>query len=297
MTEIKWRASRSVSALYVAAALARGEQLSDTRLTEALAPAAETLETALSTAGFSDDVFWRYAVPLAEATENHQERARQILRQATGHDPAEETVLGIAQAIQGVHEAFDRARPDAVRELTLRTGPLRELWEARGPGMLAGIRRLTEKTVVVEQALVYTVTPISGAGGGAAYPSQDAVAIEAVLANPHAALPEVARLGWLLACLGSESLGVNSGIAPSKLPRLASLATIVPTLAAAEFVELATCDPTNISRALCAWLGVRPEDADQMAAILDRWWRTYSQDRAPWAVSLGALDRLLAART
>jgi hypothetical protein len=297
VTEIKWRASSSVSALYVAAALAHGEQLSDARLAEALAPLAETLEAALSAAGFSDDVFWRYAVPLAGATENAPELARQVFRQATSHDPAEQTVIGIAKAMQGLREAFDRARPDAVRELSLRTGPLRELWEARGPGLLAAIGRGTARELIVDQATVYAVPPISSHGGGEAYAAARAVAIEAVLANPHAALPEVARLGWLLARLGSEANGRGLGIAPAKLPRLASLAMIAPTLAAAEFVELAAFDLSTMSLALHAWQGVKPEVADDLAVILDRWWRTYSENRVPWAEAIATLERMVGAST
>ncbi|HVU85898.1 MAG TPA: hypothetical protein VHD36_01160 [Pirellulales bacterium] len=292
MTEINWLASGAVSALYAAAAVARGQVLTDSRLAQALAPPVEKLLAGMSAAGLAEPAFWRHAVPLAGTTENDHDLADQIVGHMTGTRPTEEMVARLAGALRDVRQAFDRARPDAVRELTLRTGPLRELWEARGPGHLAAIRRFTEPAVIVQRALVYAVPPIAG-GGGEAYASEHAVAIEAVLANPHAALPEVVRLGWLVARLGSDALGAASGIAPSKLSRLVAVATLMPALAAAEWVELAAFDIPTIALALRAWQGVKPEDADDQAATLDRWWRTYSEERPSWAAALESLDRML----
>ena len=59
MTEIHWRASSSVSALYTASG-SGGRQLTEARLVEALAPPTERLVAAITAAGFSDEAFWRY---------------------------------------------------------------------------------------------------------------------------------------------------------------------------------------------------------------------------------------------
>ena len=71
---------------------------------------------------------------------------------------------------------------------------------------MAAIGRLTERELVVERADVILVHPVLG-GGGWAYPPYNAVCFEAVLANPIAELPEVVRLGWLLAQLNLDSAG------------------------------------------------------------------------------------------
>src|SRR5690606_23019649 len=91
----------------------------------------------------------------------------------------------------------------ALEELELRSAPLREQWEARGGGLLATLARLTTAGLVPEMADVILVHPVLG-GGGAAHWQYNSVQFEAVLANPLAELPEVLRLGWLLAQLNFD---------------------------------------------------------------------------------------------
>ncbi len=69
--------------------------------------------------------------------------------------------------------------------------------------------------------------------------------IEAVLANEHFQLPEVVRLGWLLAQLVYHQDESDT--------RQRGLELVTPVLKAAEVVELAHCDPPTTRLALDAW--------------------------------------------
>ena len=172
--------------------------------------------------------------------------------------------------------------------MELRSEPLREQWEARGPGLMANVARLIGDEVVAE-ADVILVQPALG-GGGAAYPKYNSVSMEAVLANPIAELPEVVRLGWLLAQLNLDLPRYEEVLPRDRLLDVGPLAMIPPLLAAAQDVELAHLDEATLGTALAAWR-VPPADPTK---LID-WWETCQSSSFSWAVALGALDRMLAA--
>ena len=88
---------------------------------------------------------------------------------------------------------------DVSEELRLRQRPLREIWEASGPGMLFQIGRQTMRPIV-SRLQVQGLLPLCG-GFGRSFAESDCVQIELVLANPTAEVPEVVRLAWLVAQL------------------------------------------------------------------------------------------------
>src|SRR5206468_2245664 len=110
----------------------------------------------------------------------------------------------------------------------------------------------TDPTVLVPQADVVLVHPFLG-GHGQAWLFYNCVTLEGVLANPHAELPEVVRLGWLLSQLNLELPAISELIEPLRLPRVGSLAMLCVALSAAEEVELARADERTIARAIDWW--------------------------------------------
>ena len=295
MTELKWLASSSASALYAAATLTAGQPVVDPRLALAIAPPAALLAAVLRAAALAPDAFFRHAVPLAAGIENNRELAGLSLRKALGLQPSEGLVSRLSAAIAAVEAAFRRELPGAVDELELRSGPLREQWEARGPGLLAATGRSTDPALIVERAEVLLLQPVLG-GGGEAYLPYNVVSIEAVLANPHAALPEVVRLAWLISTLHTDLHRFSEGIAPARLPWLAGMAMLPAALEAAEYVELAKNDPPTLRLALAVWGLGTAADADRaetLASTLEDWWRTFGETRPAWGVALAALDRML----
>lgn len=182
-------------------------------------------------------------------------------------------------------------------EMMLRIGPLRQLWEARGPGLMHSLNQTLGGPAIVEHARISGVYPITG-GGGIAHPSRAVATIEAVLANPWDQLPEVVRLGWLLSQLSPNPLVAHA--ASDKTPgmnasRVLALAMIPAVLTAAQHVELAYYHPRTIELAISHWFIPRLDHAAQLAAVLDDWWQRHTECATAWPESLVALHRAIVA--
>jgi hypothetical protein len=289
---LRWIVSTSASAFHAAEALARGQPLADAALAQALAEPAGYLAAVLADTGIPADVFWDHAAALAAGIHNNRELASVSLAKTIGRSPRQAGLIDpLAAAIAGLENAYNAFAPRSNDDLELRSGPLREQWEARGPGVLAQIGRATEPDLIVSQADVLLVHPALG-GSGRAHLAYNSVRIEAVLANPHPALPEVVRLAWLIAQLNND-LPVHQGNLPrQRASEVAALALIPAALAAAEGVELARYDAAAMELALTAWQrGV--QDSSRIVPTLMEWWDVYLESPPFWSVALAALDRML----
>lgn len=168
-------------------------------------------------------------------------------------------------------------RASIAEQLRLRTGPLREQWEARGPGLLKQLGLLTEPVGAASPITVLPVLPVCG-GHGLCLADSREVTIEAVLANPHAELPEVARLGWLVGCVDAPPGEASAA------------ATAVAAIAAAEAVELASLDAATIALAINAWRIDLPAATPDLLA---EWWRRYRESPTPWPVAVESLEAMV----
>lgn len=274
--------------------MAHQEKLIDERLNVALAAPVASLVEELARGGIDVEAFFREAVPLAADFENNRELAERVLVKLPGRsDVQNQQAAGrLAGWFTALEAAVTSAVPGAVDELALRGGPLREQWEARGPGLLAALARTTEAGLLPAGAEVVLVYPALG-GAGAAHLPYNKATLEAVLTNPFADLPETVRLGWLLSTLNLDLPKYSEAIPRDRLQRLAGLATLPAALAAAADVELVAGEPP-LARVLTAWR-LASEGAEALAGTLAEWWTTYQESRPPWQVALAALDRLLPA--
>jgi hypothetical protein len=193
-------------------------------------------------------------------------------------------------AAAAVEAAARDALPQWTEELALRERPLREQWEARGPGLLLQIGNWTDEDLLVPECEVLLVHPALG-GGGEAHLAYNSVRIEAVLANSVTELPEAVRLAWLIAQLQLDLPRYSESIHADRLPHVARFAMLPVTLAAAETVELARYTPENLQLAISAWQLRAPPEIDA-AALVSQWWQTYQETRPPWNIALTALDQL-----
>ncbi len=294
MIELRWIASSSTSALYVAAALARGSEIVDPRIAPAIAAPGcqlrDSVAEVIAPAGF-----FHHLVPLSAGIESNRELVGLALRKTAGRAFDEQVINRLAAEVGAVEQAFRTLLPDAVAELELRSAPPREQWEARGPGLLAAIGRMTARELVPERADVLLVHPVLG-GGGEAYLPYNSVTLEAMLANPLAELPEIVRLAWLLSTLQLDLPRYSEEIPRQRLDRLAGLAMLPAALAAAEYVELARNDDRTLRQALTAWrLAESAQETEAMAQALGNWWQTFRNSPTSWRVALAALDQLLPA--
>ncbi len=297
--DLRWRASLSASCFHAARAIALGQPLVDNRLAQALSPSVASLSAELSASGISFATFFEQVVPLAADFENNRELARRVLARFSGRSEVqnEQAAGRLAGWFNELESAFSAAVSGVVDELTLRGRPLREQWEARGPGLLAAIGRLTEPGVLAEGGEVVLVYPVQG-GGGAAHLAYNKVSFEAVLANPIVELPETVRLGWLLSTLNLDLPKYSEALPRQRLDSLAPLAMLPAALAAAQDVELVHGVAPSLAHAMTVWRVVQDDDdIKSLADMLDRWWKTYQERRPPWAVALAALEQMLPART
>ena len=286
-TILNWRVSSSASALHAAAAVVRGEALADASLASALMEPAAELQGEIQAAQLPAERFWRNLLGVSASIESNRELAKLALVKTIGRGiAAENAEPRIAAAVTVIEAAFQRRLPKLAEELPLRIGPLREQWEARGPGFLRQIGVLTEEALLVEQAEVVVIHPALG-GGGEAWLAGNQVRIEGVLANPHPQLPEAVRLGWLLSQLNLDLPLLSENVHADRLPRVAGLAMLPAALAAGREVELCQDLPELLGQAMKAWRLA----AD--ATVLTQWWETYRDSRPPFAVGLAGLDKML----
>ncbi len=181
--------------------------------------------------------------------------------------------------------------PKLQEQLELRAGPIRDLWNGYGNGLLAHIGRLTDRDLLVEQAEVILVQPLLG-GFGAAHLAQNRIRLEAMLTNPMPELPEVVRLAWLFSQLQLDAPKYSEGVHGRRLNEVAGLAMLPPALAAGQVVELTKIDEPTLALAIEQWQVPVPSDVDVVSTLF-AWWETYLQTRPAWFVALTALDRML----
>ena len=294
---LHWKPSVRASALHAAELLCRSRTLVDPALAEALSGPTAELDREIAAAGLPQERFWVTLTALAATFDGQRELAEVALTKTVGREKALPLVGRFAGWIADLEIAFQRAIPDLTQQLELRGQPLREHWEARGPGLLAGIGRLTEPGLLVEEAEVVLVYPASG-GGGRAHVPYNSVRIEAVLTNPLPQLPEVVRLGWLLAQLNLDLSDYQGTLSRDRAEFVGALALLPVVLAAAEDVELARFDLATLTAALSAWECLEPPqnaaaDPVKLAETLTAWWETYQSTRPSWSVALAALDRMI----
>jgi hypothetical protein len=289
---LRWIASVSASCLHAADAFVRGNPLVDSRVTAAVSAPASGLRDEILASPLPPQRFWRQLLSLAHQIENNRELAAVAIRKTVGSSIALEPLANrIAGWLTTLEKEMQAAIPGMVDELDLRSRPLRELWDARGPGLLHSVAQLTDERLLVENAEVVLVLPVLG-GGGAGHLSNNSVRIEAVLTNNLPQLPEVVRLGWLLAQLNCDLPMFSESISADRLPAVAQLALLPPVLQAAETVEWSAFNPQTVADALAAWHLDLPTDPD-MADSLLVWWQTYQETRPDWKTALAALDRMI----
>jgi hypothetical protein len=289
---LTWKTPLTTSCLHAAEGWCRGLALIDPALAEAIPGPAAELKAAVESLAAPPGRVWRQLFALSGSSDASRHIAETAVAKTIGRGQHFEFQAScLAAAISDLQASVRGANPKLIDELALRERPLREQWEARGPGLIWNIANLTEAGLVPEQADVLLVFPAFG-GFGAAHLQANAVRIEAVLANPNADLPEVVRLAWLLAQLNLDLPRHSEEIHADRLPHVARLAMIPPTLKAAEAVELVQYSPELVARAIAAWQLAVPPGVDA-ASIVSDWWETYQLDKPPFRVALAALDAMV----
>jgi hypothetical protein len=287
---LRWRTNASASCLHAAACRWAGLAAANAEFERAIASPADALIGEISGAGWQVDQVLDELTSLAAEIDNNRELVDRLISRRRLQVVEAEVPVCVAGAIADLEAAMRRWQPQIEEELAARVRPLREQWEARGPGMLQEVGRLTQPEVVPAAAEVILVLPYAG-GRGVAHPAQNRVTLEAVLVNPLPALPEAVRLAWLLSQLNAEMPWLTDVVPPVRAAAAMRLAMIPPVLAAAEAVELTHCDEASIAGAIHAWL---PNiDAESAAPKMWSWWNAWMEHPTRWPVAVAALEQLV----
>jgi hypothetical protein len=290
--QIRWLPSFATTCMHAAAGVARGWEFADPRLVAAREPCA-ALQATIHALALPESRIWRLLCANAVDFDSSRPLAEVALKKGVGAGALADRSLGpLSAAIAGVQSAVGAAIPNLTEELALRIRPLQEQWEARGPGLMRSIARLTDERLIVEAADIILVHPVFG-GSGDAHLQRNSIRLEAVLTNPHPELPEVVRIAWLLAQLQCDLPAFSEAFSAEQLPRVAKLALLPPVLAAAEDLELVRNSPELMTKAMEAWR-IEPAPAVNFGSTLLAWWETVIDSRPNWTVALTGLERLMA---
>ncbi len=290
--QLQWTVSFRASCLHAAEAFAHGQLIVDPLLAEAVTDPAQGLRQAIQAAGLPRTEFWRNLTGLAPLTDGLRDLVERAVTQTIGSARAAAVADTLVPSIGDLESSVRQALPNLLDELSLRLLPLREQWEAQGPGLLQSVARWTDPRMVVPDARVVLVHPALG-GGGSAHLRLNSVHLEAVLTNPVPQLPENLRLAWLLAQLGLDRPVFRDQIAGSRRPDVAALAMLPVTLQAAQDAGLVLRGIALIDLALSAWQVLTPTHLVDPADVLERWWATCLETHPRWEIALTALDRML----
>ena len=294
---LQWISSYSTSALHAAECLCRfSSQVQDENLRDKLGPAAQALGTCLEDLDAQrTQGFWDELAVLGSKINSNSALANQLITEHGQGFVEQSLIQRLTGSITDVEAAFKLLFPKYVEQFDYRIRPLQEQWIGYGSGFLAHIRRLTRSDELIREACVIGVQPILG-GAGRAHVEHQAIHIEAVLTNPLPELPEVVRLGWLLSQL--HSLGFRSQLTYSQesLRNLLPIAMLIPSLAAAEVLELTQCNEAIAELAIENWNIAIPANQDvstELIPPLMDWWETCLKTKPDWSVAIKALAQRL----
>ncbi len=289
-TELRWKASLSATCMHAALCQRAGVPAADEQVAAALDRPIADLLTEIQEALWPLDATLAQLASLSAEYENNVELVTRVVARLR-IETAAGLIKRVAGALADVETALHRARPEIVEELAVRGGPLRQQWDARGPGMLREIARLTDESVVPESAEVVLVAPYVG-GHGLAHPAQNRVTIEAVLVNPHPDLPEAVRLAWLVSQLNGDLPPLADVLPADVRARIVPLAMLAPAVAAGAAVELTADGEAAVESALDAWR-VRADLPADVGAKLWQWWSAWVEGAGRWPVAVAALAQML----
>jgi len=287
--QLRWKASFSATCLHAANCVSEGLPAADAQLIASLRPAIDQLLHEVEACELPADSMLLLLESLSAEHDNNRQLVELAVSKLQGRSTlGQDSIARLAGCVADLEAAMLRARPQLVEELAVRGRPLREQWEARGPGLLKEMRRLVgEDSFLAPAAEIVLVAPLVG-GHGRAHLQSNRVTFEAVLANPHAELPEVLRLGWLLGQLNFDLPRFSDSISGNRLGFVASLATLPLVLAAAETVELLPSASGMLSQALECW-----HQPTEMAECLHDWWQAYVEGNVRWTVAIAGLEAML----
>jgi len=295
--QLTWIPNASASALHAAEAIClHRSKLTDRRVEEAIGEYAVGLgEWIDQAASFDSARFWSTLLGLSAMIDSNMELSSAVVRKSLLRLAEATAITQLTGFLDDIEAAYNQLFPKFSEQALMRARPLQEHWLGYGQGLLAHLGRLTQKSLLVDEARVILLQPVLG-GAGVSHFEQNSVRIEAVLTNPMVELPEVVRLAWLLSQLNLDLPIHADNLGSNMLHRLAPLVMLPPVLAAAEVMELSKCDESIAELAIEHWHIPVPRDKDVhqfVVPMMMDWWETYLQTRPNWGTAMQAFAKML----
>ena len=289
-TTLHWVASLTATAIYAAEAVSRGLPVVDSPLDHGFLDGVRELRSWIGRRKEPAALIWNHLGGLAGRLDDPYALASEVTVQLQEEVPAGVSAE-LGETIATLKQATRNACPDLLSELAVRVRPLREQWEARGPGLMRHASELVGISLSPDTIRVELVMPLLG-GGGRAYLGYGCCCLEAVLVDRDGDLPEPVRLAWLIAQLALDQVDLHGSVSPGRYPLVCQLALIPPILEAAGAVEWLNFEPELIRRALAAWHV--PTLPDRPAhEWLVHWWQRVRHEQLAWPDALTSLDEWL----
>jgi hypothetical protein len=305
-TRLRWEIGDRLSPLHAARCWAGGLPGIDSQLIRAIAEPMTQLTERLAADEVNLEAFWRCL--LTHVAANHpaaddRDSCRAALAAA---GVGELTLDGVTSAVHSriaeIRLAFQDRFPKLAQQLSLRGRPLREQWEAYGPGLLRFVGKQTHEAFLPKTVTALLLSPYRG-GDGDCDSASATLWIEAVLTNPIPEIPEVLRLTWLVSRIGLErecmphplpadkdTSDPSSAIRRTDVIGLALIPIVLQSAVELELLAPLESPPDRIATAVAAWSG---HAETNVVEILHDWWNQTRQLQPAFPVSLKALDRML----
>lgn len=288
---LTFKTEPDLSVLHAAAVIGLGLATNDEKLTAALKGPIGRVNERLELSELDSTRFWLTLVKCSLA-DDAKRVEHSLLRAGCSELAIDSTAPAIVGQLTDVRLAFRNRYPKIAEQLPLRSGPLRELWDAAGPGLMREVGRRTINTIIPSKATALLVQPVRGGDGGL-IDRNDTIWIEAVLTHPDPSIPETLRLVWLLARKGVDRIESNRWVQAERLPQVVALALIPFVLSAGEELGLCRTGDAEIRRAVDLWHAAEIQQRESSTESLVRWWSQMREGELPLPVALKALDKML----
>lgn len=297
-TRISWTPHPRLSAIHAAYVVAGGGRCVDPKTERLLVTPVTELNNRLLSASVDVGRFWRRLIVEVAGErgdgDRGDSRAVEIALSDGGLSELqlEPNAQGVSRLIADCRSVYAAQLPKLADQLRLRARPLKERWDAYGPGLLRAIAsRIWDGSPPEDwwpprvEALL--LQPARGGAGGFD-PDSQRVWVEAMLTDANPAVPEVLRVAWLVSRVAIElHTREKSGEHSRRLPW--PFASIPIVLAAATDLELISATPMPVRAAMGLWdLGDH-----RQADVVERWWRERERAGTPLPVSLKTLAEML----
>ncbi|MCM2372161.1 hypothetical protein [Aporhodopirellula aestuarii] len=294
-----------------------GFALKDAQATSQFISEAERLSERLISAAVSERMFWDHLSDELVSAGNDAPitpQACEVALLRSGHSQlqSDQTAAAIHRSIDNCRRMLAADSPRFADQLRLRYAPLKQAYEAYGPGMVRSIGKriwngAPPKNWWPNRVTVHAVQPLrTGAAGRSSY--QCCVWIEAVLTDISPSVPEWLRLVYQITQIAIDShtrTHASTGVAGPNAPQglgaakpgggssVSSAADTTVDFESKPNLELPWsigCIPLVLSQA--ADIGLLAGDRLPIAEALDLWWsseESSSLDSASsdWAVGKG----------